>query len=324
MSYYQCKRCSHICKQKIEMIRHLQRKNKCKNNILSYNYSDQEVFDKSLIKIKYIPAKSNNIIKESKLQNTLDLSLNNEDIIHLGIINKIKLLYDKKNSEKNTHIYNLLDNQKKKKKIIENLFICDCCLKQFSRKYNLQRHKCKLKINQSNYINENITILNFNILPFEYDWNINHITKYTYHSILLSNIMYSSLLNIIFENEKNLNVFIEYEIESAIIFSSKNNKFIYINLQYLIDNTMNKLHKLLHIIYNNILNDPEFILMKDIFKNQKNKIDEKYVNYKNINEIQDKVKYCIFKIYNKKKEDTLFYFNKNLLENNKLDIIEGY
>ena len=74
MSYYQCKRCSHTCKQKIEMIRHLERINKCKRDVLSCNYSDQDIYDKSLIKIKYIPIKNNFIMKD----NNIKLNDNNE------------------------------------------------------------------------------------------------------------------------------------------------------------------------------------------------------------------------------------------------------
>ena len=78
MSYYQCKRCSHTCKQKIEMIRHLERINKCKKDILSCNYSDQDIYDKSLIKIKYISIKNN-------LTNKNNDTINNNSVINTNI-----------------------------------------------------------------------------------------------------------------------------------------------------------------------------------------------------------------------------------------------
>ena len=77
MSYYQCKRCSHTCKQKIEMIRHLERINKCKRDVLSCNYSDQDIYDKSLIKIKYISIKNNLITKNTDTINNNYVSNNN-------------------------------------------------------------------------------------------------------------------------------------------------------------------------------------------------------------------------------------------------------
>ena len=52
MSYYECKRCNFRSKQKTGMIRHLTRKNKCIKNIQSYKYSDDELYNLSLILIK--------------------------------------------------------------------------------------------------------------------------------------------------------------------------------------------------------------------------------------------------------------------------------
>ena len=342
MSYYQCKRCSHTCKQKIEMIRHLERINKCKRDILSCNYSDQDIYDKSLIKIKYISIKNNLINKNNETinnntvsnntvsntninqnndniinKNNLNNYLTNDDMTNLTILNKIKLLY-----------YNKQLNQSDNKIILNNyinqnnipVFLCNHCLKNFSRQYNLDRHKCKLKTNPIKNINYNIFHLHFNILPFEYEWDIKHITKYTKHAILLSNIMYSNLLNIILENEKNLNVLLEFETMSAIICSNNNdnndhNKFINIDLKNLIDKTMDKLHNHLNSIYNDSINEPEFIIIKDKFENQKKMIDYKYSNYKEDINVQNKVKKCIIDIYNIKKEDTLIYFNKILFQN---------
>ena len=43
MSYYECKRCGHKTKQKIEMNRHLKRKKKCSRNINSYHYLESEI-----------------------------------------------------------------------------------------------------------------------------------------------------------------------------------------------------------------------------------------------------------------------------------------
>lgn len=50
MSYYECYRCSHKTKQKIEIVSHLSRKIKCERSIDSYKYSDDEVKTLSLEK----------------------------------------------------------------------------------------------------------------------------------------------------------------------------------------------------------------------------------------------------------------------------------
>ena len=53
MSYYECKRCKHKTKQKIEIQRHLQRKMKCLRELDSYKYSDEDLYNLSMEKIKF-------------------------------------------------------------------------------------------------------------------------------------------------------------------------------------------------------------------------------------------------------------------------------
>ena len=52
MSYYQCKRCLFISKQKTGMIRHLERKNKCVKLFQAYKFDDFELYKMSLVIIK--------------------------------------------------------------------------------------------------------------------------------------------------------------------------------------------------------------------------------------------------------------------------------
>ena len=63
---YECKRCLHKTKQKIEMIRHLNRKNKCvRNNVDSMKYTDIELYELS--------------IKKNMENDLLDLYVNDND-----------------------------------------------------------------------------------------------------------------------------------------------------------------------------------------------------------------------------------------------------
>ena len=60
---YECKRCFHRTKQKIEMKRHLERKNKCIiKNVKNLKYNEKELYDMSLDKIKN--NEINNILDE--------------------------------------------------------------------------------------------------------------------------------------------------------------------------------------------------------------------------------------------------------------------
>lgn len=48
---YECKRCLHKTRQKVEMIRHLNRKNKCvRNNVEAMKYTDNELYELSIKK----------------------------------------------------------------------------------------------------------------------------------------------------------------------------------------------------------------------------------------------------------------------------------
>lgn len=49
MSYYECFKCKYNSKRITDMKRHLNRKIKCPKNIESYNYSDEELNNMSLI-----------------------------------------------------------------------------------------------------------------------------------------------------------------------------------------------------------------------------------------------------------------------------------
>jgi transposase-like protein len=83
-------------------------------------------------------------------KNNLNNYLTNDDITNLSILNKIKLLNYNKQSNRSDN-KNILNNY-----IYQNnipVFLCNYCLKNFSRQYNLDRHKCKLKTNPIKNIN---------------------------------------------------------------------------------------------------------------------------------------------------------------------------
>ena len=390
MSYYECKRCGHITKQKIEMIRHLNRKKKCLRVINSYNYNENEIEKASLIKHSYkqnnnnsqfidlFNIDSNNISKQNQLilhhpnsenNNITDNITDNiiDNITHNNIDNNDTVnnntdnnhdnnIIDDHNNDSDTISDNtsdcndsniiIIDNEFKNKlnkniKKEENIFTCDVCLKIFNRKYNLTRHKKKCSIekintnyikssdnsenninnttNNFNTINNNYNknlFVNFNVEPFDNDWDVSRITKFTRHSILLSKIMYSNLLDNILQNEKNLNVVIEKDTNTGIVYKNNVDKFITMNMQDIIDKSMDKLNKHLKDFYNESMKDDEFIIMDKIFQEQIVNIENKYNEFKNNDEIKKKVEEFITQIYDKKKENALKLYNNTLLKNN--------
>ena len=158
--------------------------------------------------------------------------------------------------------------------------------------------------------------MNFNVEPFDNDWDVSRITKFTRHSILLSKIMYSNLLDNILQNEKNLNVVIEKDTNTGIVYKNNVDKFINMNMQDIIDKSMEKLNKHLKDFYNESMKDDEFIIMDKIFQEQIVNIENKYNEFKNNNEIKKKVEDFITQIYDKKKEKAIKLYNNTLLKDN--------
>ena len=135
--------------------------------------------------------------------------------------------------------------------------------------------------------------------------------------------MYTNLLQNILDNETNLNVIIEKESNVGIVYKNDVDKFIKMKLKDIVDNSMDKLNKHLKNFYNESKNDEEFILMDQIFEDQKNLIDNKYNEYKDNEETQKKVEEYITDIYDKKKEDAIKLFNQVLIQNNQ-PLLDGF
>jgi len=371
MSYYECKRCGHIVKQKVEIIRHLNRKNKCSRIINSYNYNDNELEKASMIKHNYVNSQyTKNNYKEMNKYKYDDLNINkNNEIPRINIIDNDNNVHDNNVHDNNVHDNNVHDNNNNDNNVHENndnainddikitddfkhilnnnidqnishksnTFNCDICFKHFTRKYNLLRHKKNCSsdnfgihevkdkdtsnntTNNFNTINNNYNknlFVNFNVEPFDNEWDVSKITKFTRHSILLSKIMYSNLLDNILQNEKNLNVLIEKDTNTGIVYKNNVEKFITMNIQDIIDKSMDKLNKHLKDFYNESMKDDEFIIMKKIFQEQILNIEDKYNDFKNNVEIKKKVEDFITQIYDQKKENAINLYNNTLLKNN--------
>lgn len=206
---------------------------------------------------------------------------------------------------------------------LEN-YCCDHCDKTFSKKYNLNRH-VKIKhddINEKeqssspvvnntyNIVNniqniQNIQQLNINITPisFDKDWDLSKIDQSNIHKILFSNVMYTKLLEEILKNEINLNVIIENESNSGLVYKNDIEKYVSMKLKDIADKSMLKLNKQLRDLHTNIM-DADFL--DDYVKKSQDIIDSKINDYKNnTNNIQEKVDEYIINMYNNVKDDAI-------------------
>jgi hypothetical protein len=276
---YTCYRCFYKTNKKSSFKDHINRKSLCKKIDKSYNYTDHEIKD------------------------LIDRQLNSKTY-----------------------------NEKSK-------FICNICNKNFTESYNLNKHmknhdintqdiKINL-INNNNVINSNnvinntinnITIIN-NIkninmdikpVPFDEDWDLSKIDSSTIQSILLSNVMYTKLLEEILKTDLNLNVIVENQTNSGLVYKNDIEKYVNMKIQDITKNSMNKLNKHLMDLHSNLDN----IILDDYLKKIKSLIDLKYENYiKNKNNIQENVDNCIINIYNDVKDDAINLCKINNCEN---------
>ena len=285
MSYYECKRCSYISKQKIDMFRHINRKVKCIRNLDSYKYTDDEINNLSIQSIKKN--------KEIKQNDYNEIDIENDNIIN-KCINCEKIFTRKSSLQR--HI-----GRNRCKNII---------------------YKTEKNIT-NNITNNNTIIINLNInkpLPFDSDWDVSKIDNTLKQVLLLSDLKYTKTLEHILENDVNLNVIIEDRAECGIVYKNDVEKFKPMRIEDIVDLSMNKLHKQLTIFHDEIIDDNRYKINGTLLSSEKNILNEKYDQYKN-NEITQKlVKNYIASIYNKKKEDAIKICGE-LLE---LDKIEGY
>ncbi len=203
MSHYQCKRCFHITKQKIEMQRHLNRKVKCVRNLESYKYSDEQISELSL---KIIKNNKNSYENDQDMNFQQDVPIHKENNIsinysYLGekIIQPLDEFEEKniyiKNQSHNSLIEETIDNKTIDNSSKKNLDMvlyqdldddsirsecnhkleCIHCKKEFTRKSSLARHikyRCKEK-NNTNLEQNNITNITNNNNTIIINVNIN-------------------------------------------------------------------------------------------------------------------------------------------------------
>ena len=222
------------------------------------------------------------------------------------------------------------DNQINNNKDIIDDNECKYCSAKFMYKYNLLKHS-KIKhpdkienssnniINSYNNITNNITvnIAPINLIPFNEDWNLSNINTDKKHLLLFSKIMYTKLLKEILENEINLNVIINKETNSGLVYSINNMKKEYINmdLETIVKKSMDKLNKHLNDISNDVTK-----YYTDIIQNA-DIVNDKYKTFNENKDISKIVQEYFSDIYFDKRDDAIKIM-KDIQKNN--DLENGY
>lgn len=199
----------------------------------------------------------------------------------------------------------------------ENIYMCNFCKKEFSKKYCMDRHIKQSHViietgvtninNINNTLNNNTLNVTVNInkpLAFNEDWDLSKINNSEKHLLLFSNIMYTKLLEKILENEINLNVILDKNSNSGIVYTNNNNNKEYINMDFenIIKASMEKINKHLNNIYDDI---DKNIIGNDYIENCKKTIDEKYEKFVNNKNTQTIVETFLTDIYSKTNDKAL-------------------
>jgi hypothetical protein len=113
--------------------------------------------------------------------------------------------------------------------------------------------------------------------------------------------MYTSLLEEILKNEINLNIIIDKNTNSGLVYKNNIEEYIEMKLKDIVNITMEKLkNQLLEI--NNDIQDKVF---KDVSDYYRKMITKKYIDYTKDKDIQEQVIGCVSNIFEKKKEDAI-------------------
>ena len=309
---YSCKICDdYFTKNVSEITRHLSRQKQCMRSINSFNYSNDQ-----LIILTLISNKDNNLkTKINKIDKNNDLIYKNK----IEILDNIKLI-DKQKLKKCT----LCNKDFSKISELKEHFLMECFYKSKKEEVhnniqislidsnNTTNNTTTNNTNSNNTINNNITnniYLNIkNPIPFDNDWNISNIDK---EKLIFSKIMYTNLLTEILKNEINLNVIIEKDNDSGIVYKNDIDKYIKMKSEDIIDKTMLKLKE--HLL--SINNDSQDYFIKDFLIMSKKVIEKKYDDYiENNDNLKANVSNIIKNIYNTKKDDAL-EVSKTVLNN---------
>lgn len=202
-------------------------------------------------------------------------------------------------------------------------FQCKYCLKDYSCKYNLERHKksCSLKDKKNQNILIKLEILNYidikkyishfselTVLKyfdknkiyssFYKQWNINHIDLLTKKLLYITNDKYSDLLRKILENDKNINIIYDHR-ESYGYIINDNHDIEIITTKNIVNETMKKIYNS-YELFKTQLEENDKMIDKLSLNKEYETIKDKYNLFLNNNTISEKVENIILNIYSDK------------------------
>lgn len=199
---------------------------------------------------------------------------------------------------------------------------CNYCNKLYSRLDSLNRHKlsCKNNENSENNIiasqseNQSISIENiflksnnFTLKSFDEDWSIEHISEHYKLFILLSQTKYTDFLKEIMRNKENLNIIVEKNTDSVLVYKNKCDGYVNIKKKIFFGQLMIKINLQLQKIFNEYLSE-KYNIEKSVLntiKDEKVSNNTKLSDYLNDNSLKKTVDNLLLNILYKNREDAL-------------------
>ena len=254
---YICIKCNNFSTiNYIDIKKHCLRKNSCTKRSDIILLSDDQILVLNLmpyhnnvhsIDINELNHLSNsNIITENKLElfYELDYIKNNKIRTCKYCYNEFTTINDIKKHVITQCFYQELLKRNKQNSEQKNTVILDSCNIIDNSTNNTN---CNITNNSNNNYN-----LYFNLpIPFDEDWDISEISKSDKDGIMISQYVFSKLLNEILKNEKNSNVIIDKDNETGMVYIDHTNKYIEMKGKDIIMKTMEKLYDHLHEIIEN-------------------------------------------------------------------------
>jgi len=300
---YSCIKCNYKSNHYNDIKRHVIKKKTCLKNLESFKYSDDQILVLTLLSNK---DKTNIENEIQHLKKSNYINKNKADLIKIiDTIEKQRLkkcLYCEKEFQKINDL---------RKHILLNCFYNELQKNYEENDKNVQINTKDISIiGDDNIINNHCTTNNttniYNIefknpVPFDGLWDISKIDAIYKERLIFSNFMYTKLLEEILKNEINLNVIIDKDNDSGVVYKNDIEKYIQMRSKDIVDNTMQKLKN--HLI--DINNDAKSESLIECINFSKKIIEEKHENYNNNKIIQDSVKNIISTIFDSKKSDAL-------------------
>ena len=302
---YICRRCNYSTYKACDIKRHLFKKISCIKNINSMKMSD----DQNIV-LSLLPCNKNILIEDYEIEH-----LKNSDYI----------------SNNKTELFDLINEIDRNR-----IKICKYCNISYEKVIDLKKHiviQCfykdivnkKKESNITNFThniinsnNNNNNITNNNIflgvqppIPFDDTWDTSKINDTFIASILNSKYMYSQLLKEILENEINLNVIIDKNSNSGLVYKNNIDKYIRMKSSDIVNNTMDKLK--IHLLE---MNKSEQTQFEEIIDYSRKMINKKYIDYNKDEILNSNVNNLMSNIFNDKKDRATQIFN-SLLESDK-------